>query len=154
MHCIQWTRKEVASIFSTVQSPSRIFSLGWMPLIPDWLSKTQSVLRTSSTGRTCQLLSVPPHHQGSLFLQWVGCSDLLSHLSCAPQNTHTTHTTRLSFYCRVCSSLIHLPLPPPWIDRRSGGFPLISCFFLTHRNGCRRLCRLTISPVLGKNRTF
>lgn len=172
LQCVQWTRKEGASIFSILQFLNKVFCLKWMQLIPDLLSVTpgspprflsaekvrDSVCSQNIINRKdMAAVTGPAHHQGSL-LQWAGvfCSVLLSHLTYAFQHTHgllpphplppPTHTTPLT-----CSS-VYLS-SPPWMD-----FLLVSCFFLTQTQKQASLFeqaevyypKYTISPVLHR----
>lgn len=115
LQCVQWTRKEGASIFSILQFLNKVFCLKWMQLIPDLLSVTpgspprflsaekvrDSVCSQNIINRKdMAAVTGPAHHRGSL-LQWAGvfCSVLLSHLTYAFQHTH--------------GLLPHHPLPPP-----------------------------------------
>lgn len=80
MDGIQWTRKEVTSFFSTFQSPSRLLpgmdALDTTCNVSDSsnspLGKKSESLSLFSEHQRQQLLSAPAHHQGSLFLQWMG----------------------------------------------------------------------------------
>ena len=102
LQCVQWTRKEGASIFSILQFLNKVFCLKWMQLIPDLLSVTpgspprflsaekvrDSVCSQNIINRKdMAAVTGPAHHQGSL-LQWAGvfCSVVPSDLCFS---THT-----------------------------------------------------------------
>jgi len=121
MHCIQWSRKEVASIFSTFQSPNKMLSgMDELDTRFNVSDSSKSPLKSPiwRKSESLSLFSEHHHQQGGhtscyqfqlitrapcSYNKWVECSDLLSHLSCAPHHMH----------------------------KRSGGFLLIGGFFLT-----------------------
>lgn len=141
-------RKEVASIFSPLQSPNRMFSLGRMYLTPDLIPVTRLSLFQGSYVDKVSLILFSEHHQGGhsscyqshlitkapySYIGWcvlILCSIWVGLLTTHTTTHTTTTTTHLNFYGRFCSSLVYLT-PPALLDvQENWGFPLIGCFLL------------------------
>lgn len=122
LQCVQWTRKEVALIFSTLQSQQGIFSE--MDAADTRFAVSDSWVSTKAPicGKSQRLSLFSEHHQQDVAaVNWSTSSPRLplrtgwSVLICCPIrvmvfNTHTP-PTHLSYYCRVCSCLPVLLTP-------------------------------------------